>query len=44
MKQVPWTIVKPDVITGTVWEKLDESKLNINFEELENIFSAKPVQ
>ena len=27
---------------GTVWEHIDDTKLNLNFAEIESIFSAKP--
>jgi hypothetical protein len=42
MKQVPWQVVKPETVKGTIWEKLDDTKLNLNFSEIEEMFAAKP--
>lgn len=42
MKSVPWSIVKPETVKGTIWEKLDDTKLNLDFKELEEMFAAKP--
>jgi hypothetical protein len=42
MKQVPWVVLKPEVVKNTVWEKIDDTKLKLDFKEIEALFSAKP--
>ena len=42
MKQLPWMVIKQEQMKGTLWENIDDTKLNLNFAEIESIFSAKP--
>jgi len=42
MKQVNWTVVKPEQIKGTIFEKIDDEKIPIDKEALEKTFSTKP--
>lgn len=41
MKQVNWQILKPEQIKGSVWDKIDDTKLKLDFKQLEEIFCAR---
>ncbi|CAK69687.1 unnamed protein product (macronuclear) [Paramecium tetraurelia] len=42
LKQVPWTIIKPEQIRNTIWESIDDTKLKLDYNVIENLFAAKP--
>lgn len=39
MKQVPWVVIKEDKIKNTIWEQVDDSKVKVDVELLEERFS-----
>ncbi|CAD8063467.1 unnamed protein product [Paramecium primaurelia] len=42
LKQVPWTIIKPEQIKNTIWEQIDDTKLKLDYSIIENLFAVKP--
>ena len=41
MKGLMWTIIKPEQIKDTVWEKIDDSKVELDKDSLEKSFCTK---
>ena len=41
MKALFWATLPPNKITGTIWDKIDDTKININKDSLELKFSQK---
>lgn len=39
MKSCPWEIIKPRDLDGTMWDKLDDTKIKINVDKLVELFS-----
>jgi hypothetical protein len=35
---VPWVLIKPDKLKGTVWERIDDAGLKLDHELLEERF------
>jgi hypothetical protein len=38
MKGLVWIAIKPDGIKGSIWEEIDDEKVNINIEAFEGEF------
>ena len=41
MRNLHWTKVKPKDVKGTIWESIDDEKLDLDFKDFEEIFGAK---
>jgi hypothetical protein len=39
---VPWNLVKPLNIKDTIWDGMDETKITLNINDVEENFSSKP--